>query len=150
MRTSTETYEHAINGLLQKRREIMGEMAVIRERLGVLANDVEAIDRVLERLGHTGMLDAAPQLPRHVIFYRGQLRQWLLTELRECGPATSRVLAERLAQVQRKDSRDKRMMDDLVNRVGRALNHMQAGRLITGTQNSSRGENLWRVPDDKR
>ena len=123
MRTSTETYEHAINGLLQKRREIMGEMAVTRERLGVLANDVEAIDRVLERLGHRGMLEAAPQLPRHVIFYRGQLRQWLLTQLREHGPATSRALADRLAQFNESDSRDKRLMDDLVSRVGKALNH---------------------------
>ncbi len=83
MRTSTETYEHTISGLLQKRREIMEEMAVTRERLGVLANDIEAIDRVLERLGHDGKLEMNPHVPRLVLFYRGQLRQWLLTELRE-------------------------------------------------------------------
>lgn len=150
MRTSTETFEHAINGLLQKRREIMGEMAVTRERLGVLANDVEAIDRVLERLGHRGMLEAAPVLPRHVIFYRGQLRQWLLTQLREHGPATSRALAERLAEIQRKDTRDKRLMDDLVSRIGKALNHMQGGRLITSTQSKRRSENLWQIEEEKR
>jgi hypothetical protein len=40
MRTSTETYEHTISGLLQKRAELMQEMAVAHERLGVLTNDI--------------------------------------------------------------------------------------------------------------
>ena len=33
MRTSTENYEHTINGLLQKRAELMQEMAAVHERL---------------------------------------------------------------------------------------------------------------------
>jgi hypothetical protein len=145
MRTNTETYEHTINGLLQKRHEIIEEMAVTRERLGMLANDIEAIDRVLERLGHTGELEMNPHVPRLVLFYRGQLRQWLLTQLREHGPATSRGLAERLAQLQHKDSRDRRLMDDLVNRVGKALRHMQNARMVVGVQSKKRSENLWRI-----
>ena len=50
MRNSTETYEHTINGLLQKRAEFMQEMATANERLGVLTNDIQAIDNVLTRL----------------------------------------------------------------------------------------------------
>ena len=87
MRTSTETYEHTISGLLQKRAELMQEMAVAHERLGVLTNDIEAIDHVLTRLGHTEKLDVSKKVPRIVLFYRGQLQQFLLTELRENGPA---------------------------------------------------------------
>lgn len=49
MRTArTDTYEHTISGLLAKREEMMEEIAVARERLAVLSNDVEALDRVLE------------------------------------------------------------------------------------------------------
>jgi chorismate mutase len=50
MRTSTDTYGHTISSLLQKRKEIMEEMAVARERMGLMANDIEAIDRILSRL----------------------------------------------------------------------------------------------------
>jgi hypothetical protein len=145
MSPSTETYEHTINGLLQKRREIMEEMAVTRERLGMMANDIEAIDRILERLGHNSTLEMTPQLPRFVVFYRGQLRQWLLTQLREYGPATTRQLADRLVQVQQKDSSDRRLMQDIVDRVGKGLRHMQNARLVIGMQSKKRSENLWRV-----
>lgn len=145
MRTSTETYEHTINGLLQKRQEILHEMAVTRERLGLLTNDIEAIDRVLERLGFTGDLEAQPISPRFVLFYRGQLREWLLTQLREHGPATTRQLADRLVKIQHNDATDRRLMGDLVNRVGKSLRHMRAARAIVGTQGAKRGENLWRL-----
>lgn len=143
MRTSTDTYQHAINGLLQKRKEIIDEMAAVRERLGLLANDVEAIDRVLERLGYNGDLEMNPHVPRLVIFYRGQLRQWLLTQLREHGAATARQLAERLVQLQQKDTRDRHLMQDITSRVGKALRHMQSARLVTAAQSKKRSENLW-------
>ena len=57
VRNSTETYEHTINGLLQKCAELMEEMAAGHERLGVLTNDIEAIDHVLTKLGHTEKLE---------------------------------------------------------------------------------------------
>lgn len=78
MRTSTETYEHTINGLRQKRAELMQEIAVLSERLGVLTNDVDAINHVLARLGDTQKFDVTTRVPRIVLFYRGQLQQFLL------------------------------------------------------------------------
>ena len=145
MSKSTETYEHTIGGLLQKRQEVMAEMAIARERLGLLTNDIEAIDRILERLGYGGPLDPKPLAPRFVLFYRGQLRQWLLAQLKENGPATSRALAERLVKIQHKDGSDRRLMEDLVSRIGKALRHMQSARLVVGTQSKKRSENLWRI-----
>jgi predicted GNAT family acetyltransferase len=147
MRKSTDTYEHAINGLLQKRQEIMGEMVVARERLGQLANDVEAIDRVLQRLGHDEKLEMIQSSPRHIVFYRGQLRQWLLTQMRELGPVTSRQLAERLVQVQQKDVRDRKLMDEVVNRIARGLHSMHDARMVVKIQTSKRGENTWQLGD---
>ncbi len=95
MRQTTKTYQHTINGLLQKRSEMMEELAIIRERMAVLSNDVEALDRVLERLGYEGGIQLTPRVPRVVLFYRGELRQFLLKQLREKGPMTSRQLAEK-------------------------------------------------------
>ena len=117
----------------------------MREQIGVMANDVDAIDRVLEQLGYAGMLEAVPNLPRRVIFHRGQLRQWLLAQLRECGPATSRMLAERLAQVQRKDLRDKKLINDLTNRIGKRMYDMQVAKLVVGERGKHRSENLWKL-----
>jgi hypothetical protein len=149
VRTSTETYEHTINGLLQKRKEIMEEMAVARERMGLMANDIEAIDRILARLGHEGILETALPAPRHIIFYRGQLRQWILTQLRERGPATSRQLAERLAAVQMRDKSDRRMMEDLTGRIGKALAHMKNARMVDSTKKETTSEHVWRMLDER-
>ena len=147
MRTSTETYEHTISGLLQKRREIMQEMAETRERLGAMANDIDAIDRVLERLGRDTSGEEQPTRPQHIVFYRGQLRQWLLDQLRENGPATARQLAERLLQFQKRDLADRRLMSAVVHRVGKGLHNMHAARMITKAQASKRGENTWRLSE---
>lgn len=146
---TTSTFEHTINGLLQKRSEMMEEMAVTRERLAVLSNDVEAIDRVLERLGYDGDIKLTPRTPRIVLFYRGELRQFLLGQLREHGPATSRMLAERLVQIERRDASDRRMMADVVRRLGKALRLMQSAGLVAGTKTKSMGEYSWRAAEAK-
>jgi hypothetical protein len=142
---STETYEHTINGLLQKRAELMEEMAVAHERLGVLTNDIQAIDHILARLGYTEKLDVSKKVPRIVLFYRGQLQQFLLNELRERGPATTRDLCERLVQLENKDKRDQRMMADIVSRVGKALRRMHGAGFIVGTKTKRMGQYLWRL-----
>ena len=142
---STETYEHTINGLLQKRAELMEEMAVVHERLGVLTNDVQAIDHVLARLGYTEKLDVSKKVPRIVLFYRGQLQQFLLNELRERGPATTRDLCERLIQLENKDKRDQRMMADIISRVGKALRRMHNAGFIVGTKTKRMGQYLWQT-----
>lgn len=145
MRKTTDTYEHTIGGLLQKRAEMTEEIAVMRERLAVLCNDVESIDRVLERLGYEGDVQLTPRVPRVVLFYRGELRQFLLRQLREKGTMTSRQLAECLIQIEGKDGRDRRMMADVVRRIGKALRQMQDAKLVAGTKTKSMGEYSWRI-----
>lgn len=149
MASSTDTYQHTINGLLQKRREIMQEMAETRERLGAMANDIDAIDRVLERLGRNTSGEEQPTRPQHIVFYRGQLRQWLLDQLRENGPATAKQLAQRLLQFQKRDLADRRLMSAVIHRIGKGLQNMHAARMLTKTQASKRGENVWRIVDSR-
>jgi hypothetical protein len=143
--SNTETHEHTIDELLQKRHKIIQEITAMREQIGALANDVEMIDRLLEKLGYTGLLEAVPHLPRRVVFYRGQLRQWLLTQLRDHGPATSRMIAERLAQVQRKDLRDKRLMDELAKRIVKMLDNLRAAGLVIRVRGKKRSEHFWKL-----
>lgn len=144
-RHRSETYEHTINGLLAKREEMMGEIAETRERLAVLSNDVEAMDRVLESLGYSGDVTLTPRVPRVVLFYRGELRQFLTNYLREHGPSTSRQMAEALIQMDGKDARDRRMMNDVVRRVGKALRQMMAAKIITRSPEKVKGEYVWQV-----
>lgn len=136
-------YDHAISGLIRKRDEMLEEIAVTRERLAVLSNDIEALDRVLERLGYDGPVKLTPRVPRVVLFYRGELRQFLLGSLRDHGPSTSRQMAERLIQMEGKDARDRRMMADVVRRIGKALRQMmEAGISVRERRN---GEFVWRL-----
>jgi len=140
----TDTYANAISGLLRKRDEMMEEIATTRERLAVLSNDVEALDRTLERLGYDGDVKLTPRVPRVVLFYRGELRQFLAGQLRE-GPRTSRQMAIALVQTEGKDARDRRMMNDVVRRIGKALRQMQDAGMVARTAEKVRGEYVWRM-----
>lgn len=141
----TDTYEHAISGLLRKRAEMMEEIASTRERLAVLSNDVESLDRVLETLGYSGDVQLTARVPRVVLFYRGELRQFLRKHLQTHGPSTSRQMAEALIQMEGKDARDRRMMSDVVRRIGKALRQMQDAGIVTRTAEKVRGEYGWRL-----
>lgn len=47
-------YQNTISGLLRKRTQLMREAGAIKERLSVIGNDVQALDRTLETLGFKG------------------------------------------------------------------------------------------------
>lgn len=148
-RHRSDTYEHTINGLLAKRGEIMEEIGATRERLAILSNDVEAIDRILETLGYEGHVKLTPRVPRIVLFYRGELRQFLAGYLRDHGPSTSRQMAEALIQMEGKDARDRRMMNDIVKRMGKALRQMVDVGQVTRTTEKVRGEYVWRLQEPR-
>jgi hypothetical protein len=140
----TEGYANAISGLLRKRGEMLANLADLREQLAVLSNDLESIERILETLGYDGHLPTvATRAPRIVLFYRGELRQFLRQSLQEHGPSTSRQLAERLVHLEGKDGRDRRMMNDIVKRMGKALRQMRDTRIVTRTTEKVRGEFVW-------
>lgn len=138
-------YANTISGLLRKREEMTGEAAIMRERLAVLANDIDALDRVLERLGYDGDVKLSIRVPRVVLFYRGELRTFLRSQLTEHGPLTSRQMAVNLVQLEGKDGRDRRMMADVVRRIGKALRQMQDAKIVTRTTDKIKGEYIWSV-----
>ena len=142
----TETYDHAIAGLLRKRGEMLANLADLREQIAVQSNDLESIERVLETLGYQGELPTkASRAPRIVLFYRGELRGFLRQSLKEHGPSTSRELATRLVALDGKAGRDRRMMNDIVKRMGKALRQMQDSGVVTRSVEKVKGEYLWSV-----
>jgi chorismate mutase len=147
MRTArTETYEHTISGLLTKRQELMEETAAIREKMAIIANDVEAIDRVLETLGHTEQLEGrSPRAARIILFYRNELRSFLLDQLRKANrPMTSRELAEIVCETEGKNRGDRRLISDVTRRIGCALRKMRASRMVQSGREPS-GGHVWMV-----
>lgn len=89
--------QNTISGLLKHRDDLMGDIVALRERMGELHNDLEALDRVLVSLGYDGPLEGRTiRQTRLVIFHRNELRQFLLRELRKGDPLSSRDLAERI------------------------------------------------------
>ncbi len=143
----TETFQHTISGLLLKREQMMDDLVVIRERMAVVSNDIEALDRVLEALGYDGDIKLTARVPRIVLFYRGELRQFLTNQLREHGPMTTRRMALNLVNLEGKDGRDHRMMCDIVRRMGKSLRQMVDVGILARTTTKVKGEFWWRLAD---
>lgn len=138
---------HTISGLLKKRGEILDELQTIRERQAVLSNDMASLDRVLEAFGYDGDLQSTtPRSSRVVLFYRNELRQYLLGELQKTNSAlSSRELAERIVTVEGKDRYDKRLMCDIVKRVSKALKLLRERGSVTGGKDRETGRYVWRL-----
>ena len=134
-----------INGLLAKRAELVNLNAELREKMAVVANDIDAVERVLDSLGYAGQLvGQTPRAARIVLFYRNELREYLLAELRKAAePLTARELAQRLCQVEGKDWQDRRLITDVVRRVGCALRKMRATRVVEGER--TQAGQVWRI-----
>ena len=139
--------ETTISGLLKKRDEIMRESAELRERMAIAANAIEAIDNVLETFGHTEDLDGrTPRAARVVLFYRNELRSFLLDQLRKAQePMSSRQLACLVCETEGKSMGDRRLLNDVTRRVGCALRKMRAIKAVEGHRGKD-GSAIWRLP----
>jgi hypothetical protein len=138
---------NTISGLLRKRGEILDELQAIRERQAVLSNDMASIDRVLETFGYEGDLQSTtPRSNRVVLFYRNELRHYLLGELAKSNaPLSSRELAEQIVTIDGKDRFDKRLMCDIVKRVGKALKLLRSRGSVRGGKDQATGRYVWSV-----
>src|SRR5258706_10246390 len=103
-------YQNAISSLLQKRDELMREAMDLRESLAVVGNNIEALDRTLETLGHKGDLKTVVTRGNRVVFFaRNELRRFCIDELRKAkGPVGARDQAEKIITIEGKDPLDRR------------------------------------------
>jgi hypothetical protein len=140
-----QEYSATISGLLRRRQEQLDERFMLQERIAVLTNDLDAIDRILDSMGYAGDLaQRTPRADRMVLFYRNELRRYLLDTLRGIGePVTSRSLAQGIVSKEGKDLDDRRFMNEVVARVSRALVVMRDQKLVV-SQRDAEKKTLWR------
>lgn len=140
-------YQNTISGLIQKRSEVIAEIHAMRERMGVLANDLQCIDRVLQALGHSGHLGDVPDsgTTKMVLFHKSELQQHLLRLMRNEGrPLSSRDLAVLIATADGRDRYDRRLLLDVIKRVGKAMATLRKRGLVLGSR-SNAGVFEWRL-----
>ena len=134
-------YQNTISGLLRKRTELMREAGAIKERLSIIGNDVQALDRTLETLGFKGRHETTvTRANRVVLFQQGELRRACLDVLRKADkPLTSRQIAEHIIQIEGNDPLDRRLSIDMIKRVGKSLKLLRQqglasnGRKVAGS-----------------
>lgn len=141
-------YQNTISGLLTKRAELLGEAQLLREKLAAARNSIESIDRVLESLGYKESMEGMrPHGTRLLIFDRNELRRFLIDELRrDPRPVTSREMAGRIIVMDGKDMLDRKLLTDMVDRVGKAFRLLRRQGVVVGTLDKA---NLmhWSMPD---
>lgn len=123
MKHSTDTYEHTINGLLQKRADLFNETERIRDRLATIRNDVASLDRTLRMVGYTGDLDGImPKRKVYRLFGQGELLEAVLNELRHAErPLKSREIAQGIVALRGDDARDRGYVSEVTRRISKCL-----------------------------
>ncbi|RNJ49887.1 hypothetical protein [Methylocystis hirsuta] len=151
-RARTETFEHAISGLLEKRVQLFHEAERIRDRLAEIKNDIGAVDRVLCTLGYEGDLDAAmPRQKRHVLFGRGELTRAILDVLRDATePMATRDIARAILAVNEQDPRDRRLLTEHTRRVSKALRILKEQDAVSSIFDSARNLRWQKAPISKK
>ena len=146
-----EEYERTVGGLLKKRSEMVGELHALRERMGVVTNDLQCLDRVLQAFGYDGNLDELPiARGRMVMFHKSEMQQHILHELRRAvAPLSSRDLSVLLVTSEGRDRYDKRLLLDIIKRVGKSLATLRNRGLVSSCRDS-KGRFLWRATDFAR
>ncbi|KQO42486.1 hypothetical protein ASF08_12845 [Methylobacterium sp. Leaf85] len=120
--------------------------------MAILSSDMEALDRVLDACGYRGeLVGSTPRAARIVLFYRNELRDYLLAEIRKADrPLTARKLAVLVCQTEGKDGRDRRLLADVARRVGCALRQMRASRMVEGADQGRAGVESQRTIMEER
>ena len=138
MSKMAEEYERTIGGLIKKRAEMVNELHALRERMGVVTNDMQSLDRVLQALGCDGDLEDLPVVrSKMVIFHKSELLQHLLHVMRNAGePPSSRDLAVRIVSSEGRDRYDRRLILDLIKGAGKAIRTLRDRGLVSGCRDS--------------
>lgn len=138
-----ENEQHTVSGLLRKREQLQQENATLRERMASIANDIEAIDRVLDAFGHHEPLEGrTARAARIILFYRNELREFLQKELAKAGkPLSTRELAIILCETEGKATSDRRMLSDVARRASKCLREMRHIGIVESIPR--RGAYLW-------
>lgn len=136
-----------ISGLLAKREQLRRDRVETGERMAILANDIEAVERILYLSGYTGDLPEAPPKPsRFIIFHRGELRGYILKELRASDrPLMPRELATRLCKTDGQEAQDQRLLTGVTKRISETLRKLKVVGVVASEKAPRGNVDLWRI-----
>ena len=141
-----EPYQNTVSGLLQKRRDLLGETDRLRKALTNVLEDTRALDRTLRALGHKGDLKRmTPAGTRTVVFHRDELRRFLLDQLRlATKPLDARELSEKTMRKEGQDPTDRDLRNRMMKRVGQCLRLLRHQKLVASDYNEQ-GYFVWEL-----
>jgi len=109
---------------------------------------VRAIDHVLGKLGYAGLeLEERPSRHSWYCSVAASYSKFFSTFYASAGTATTRDLALAVTKLKEKDLSDTRALNDLMNRVGKALGRLHDAGTGDFTKEAQRNSNVWRVAE---
>lgn len=124
------TRPNTVAGLIEKHREIAGQIDVTRNRLNALVFDLEAIEHAIRLFDPQAQLGRAKPLPSPHAAFKGEMRRDVLAALRAAqGPLTSLDIARQVI-TRRKLGEDPKTVTMMRKRVGAALWKLRVRGLV--------------------
>lgn len=117
---------NTVAGLIEKHREIAGQIEAKRRELNALVFDLEAIEHTIRVFDPDAQLGRAKPLPSQDAAFKGEMRRDVLNALRTAqGPITSLEIARQVI-ARRKLSDAPKTVSMIRKRVGAALFKLKA------------------------
>lgn len=121
MRDTKPERPNTVAGLLEKHREIAGQIEAKRRELNVLVADLEAVEHTIRLFDPDADLPRAKPLPAKDAAFKGEMRRYVMAALRSASePLTSLEIARQVIAL-RKLPDDPATVTLLRKRVGAAL-----------------------------
>lgn len=121
---------NTVAGLMQKHREIAGQIEAKRAELARLVADLEAVEHTIRLFDPEATLPRAKPVPSPHAAFKGEMRRDVMAVLRTCGePATSLEIARKIIAARALPD-DGKTVTMLRKRVGAALWKLRARGIV--------------------
>jgi hypothetical protein len=123
---------NTVAGLIEKRREIAGQIDHHRRILNELVSDLDHVDAVIAMFDPDADLGRAKPHPPRQAAFKGEMRRHVLQALRAAqGPITSLDIARQVMEARGLDASDARMVSTVRKRVGACLYKLRASGIVS-------------------
>ncbi len=130
MPLSTPARPNTVAGLIEKHREVAGQIEHARRLLNAMVEDLAAIEHTIRLFDPDADLGRAKPVPSRDAAFKGEMRRDVLSALRMAqGPLTSLDIARQVVEV-RKLASDPRTVSMIRKRVGACLWKLKAKGVV--------------------
>lgn len=139
--------DHVLSGLTKRRAELTGEADTLKARLAQIATDTGHLDAVIRQFDPDyDLASIRSKRPRGPdVAGRGDMSRFILKVLREATePVTTHDVVRRLMAERGQDAEDRRLVKQMMKRVGMALSRQKAAGAVRAIQGAG-SVTLWEV-----